>query len=49
MRRGAWLALAFAVFLASQVFMFGAMIMRYPQVYDWTDHRLWYYLSLIHI
>jgi hypothetical protein len=36
-------ALAFAAFLASQVFMFGAMIMRYPQVYDWTDHRLWYY------
>jgi hypothetical protein len=36
-------AVAFAVFLASQVFMFGAMIMRYPQVYDWADHRLWYY------
>lgn len=36
-------ALAFMVFLASQVFMFGAMIMRYPQVHDWADHRLWYY------
>jgi hypothetical protein len=31
------------LFLGSQVFMFAAMIMRYPQVYDWADHRLWYY------
>jgi hypothetical protein len=41
----AWVAgvLLAALFLASQVFMFAAMIMRYPQVYDWADHRLWYY------
>jgi len=39
-----WLGPALiALFLASQVFMFAAMIMRYPQVYDWADHRLWYY------
>jgi len=31
------------LFASSQVFMFAAMIMRYPQVYDWADHRLWYY------
>ncbi len=31
------------LFATSQVFMFAAMIMRYPQVYDWADHRLWYY------
>jgi hypothetical protein len=31
------------LFLASQVFMFAAMIMRYPMVYDWADHRLWYF------
>jgi hypothetical protein len=23
--------------------MFAAMIMRYPMVYDWADHRLWYF------
>ena len=28
---------------ASQVVMFALMIMRYPQVHDWADHRLWYY------
>jgi len=27
----------------SQVVMFALMIMRYPQVHDWVDHRLWYY------
>jgi hypothetical protein len=41
---GRWLGPAFvALFLASQVVMFAAMIMRYPQVYNWADHRLWYY------
>jgi hypothetical protein len=35
--------LLFVLFLASQVFMFAAMIMRYPMVYDWADHRLWYF------
>jgi hypothetical protein len=39
-----WLGPAFiTLFLVSQVFMFAAMIMRYPQVYAWADHRLWYY------
>jgi hypothetical protein len=39
-----WVGPAFiALFLASQVFLFAAMITRYPQVYDWADHRLWYY------
>jgi hypothetical protein len=32
-----------ALFLLSQVFMFAAMLTRYPQVYDWADHRIWYY------
>jgi hypothetical protein len=35
--------LLLALFLASQIFMFAAMIMRYPMVYDWADHRLWYF------
>jgi len=43
-RRGLVLVgLIVGLFAASQVFMFAAMIMRYPQVYDWVDHRLWYY------
>ncbi len=31
------------LFAASQVFMFGVMVWRYPMVYDFTDHRLWYF------
>ena len=29
--------------LASQVVMFGLMIARHAMVYDWVDHRYWYY------
>ena len=32
-----------ALFLLSQVLMFAAMLTRYPQVYDWADHRIWYF------
>lgn len=39
-RLGLLLALLVA---SSQVAMFALMIMRYPQVHDWVDHRLWYY------
>jgi hypothetical protein len=39
--------LAFAAILAvvavSQVVMFAAMIVRHPPLYDWLDHRYWYY------
>src|SRR5260221_6428758 len=31
------------LFATSQIFMFGVMVWRYPMVYDWTDHRLWYF------
>jgi hypothetical protein len=31
------------MFAASQVFMFGVMVWRYPMVYDFADHRLWYF------
>jgi len=27
----------------SQVVMFAAMIVRHPPLYDWIDHRYWYY------
>jgi hypothetical protein len=29
--------------IASQIVMFGLMIARHPMVYDWVDHRYWYY------
>jgi hypothetical protein len=29
--------------LASQIVMFGLMIARHAMVYDWVDHRYWYY------
>jgi hypothetical protein len=29
--------------LASQIVMFGLMIARHSMVYDWIDHRYWYY------
>jgi hypothetical protein len=35
--------LLLVVFAVSQVFMFGVMVWRYPMVYDFTDHRLWYF------
>ncbi len=42
--RGTHLAhLLLLLFATSQVFMFGVMVWRYPMVYDWTDHRLWYF------
>jgi len=28
---------------SSQVLMFALMILRHPPVYEWPDHRLWYY------
>src|SRR5262249_25502593 len=31
------------LFAASQVFMFGVVVWRYPMVYDFMDHRLWYF------
>jgi len=31
------------LFATSQVFMFGVMVWRYPMVYDFMDHRLWYF------
>jgi hypothetical protein len=35
--------LLLVLFATSQVFMFGVMVWRYPMVYDFTDHRLWYF------
>jgi hypothetical protein len=32
-----------AVVALSQVVMFAAMIVRHPPLYDWIDHRYWYY------
>jgi hypothetical protein len=32
-----------AVVTLSQVVMFAAMIVRHPPLYDWIDHRYWYY------
>ena len=29
--------------LAAQIVMFGLMIARHPYIYDWADHRHWYY------
>ncbi|HYJ03488.1 MAG TPA: hypothetical protein VEX43_00010 [Chthoniobacterales bacterium] len=29
--------------LAAQIVMFGLMIARHPYIYDWMDHRYWYY------
>lgn len=40
--RLAALAIVAGVF-ASQIAMFGFMIARHPMVYDWVDHRYWYY------
>ena len=28
---------------AAQIVMFGLMIGRHPYIYDWVDHRYWYY------
>jgi hypothetical protein len=40
--RAAVLVIALGV-IASQIVMFGLMIARHPMVYDWVDHRYWYY------
>ena len=32
-----------AVVAVSQVVMFAMMIVRHPPLYDWIDHRYWYY------
>ena len=29
--------------LAASVFMFAVMVIRHPPLYDWIDHRYWYY------
>jgi hypothetical protein len=29
--------------LAGHVLMFALMILRHPPVFEWRDHRLWYY------
>jgi hypothetical protein len=29
--------------MASQVVMFAVMIVRHPPIWDWQDHKLWYY------
>ncbi len=42
-KRYMWPALLIAVVVASQVVMFALMILRHQPVYDWPDHRLWYY------
>src|SRR4029450_1193819 len=42
-RRTRLTVLLLVVFAVSQVFMFGVMVWRYPMVYDFTDHRLWYF------
>jgi hypothetical protein len=34
---------AVLVVLGSQVVMFAAMIVRHPPLYEWLDHRYWYY------
>jgi hypothetical protein len=35
--------LLLVLFAASQVVMFGVMVWRYPMVYSFSDHRLWYF------
>ena len=37
------LAAILAAVAVSQVVMFAAMIVRHPPLYDWIDHRYWYY------
>jgi len=37
------LAAILAAVALSQVVMFAAMIVRHPPLYDWIDHRYWYY------
>jgi hypothetical protein len=42
--QGAWKTAAVSgAVLVAQVIMFTAMIVRHPPVYEWSDHRLWYY------
>lgn len=37
------LAAILTVAAVSQLVMFAAMIVRHPPLYDWIDHRYWYY------
>jgi hypothetical protein len=41
--RGRTFALTCGFVVLAQVVMFAAMIARHPPVYEWEDHRLWYY------
>jgi hypothetical protein len=41
---GQRLAIIYALLIFSaQIVMFGLMIARHPYIYDWVDHRYWYY------
>lgn len=43
-RKRAWrMVVIVAAVLAAQIAMLAVMIVRHPPVYEWSDHRLWYY------